>query len=92
MTKAVLERALDVEIADHLGYEHSDPAGNGSGNSRNRHHGRKTGCDSPTIVPKRQRRLGQVEDMILSLYACGMSTRDICWRRSKSRPVARGGF
>lgn len=33
MTKAVLERALDVEIADHLGYEHGDPAGHGSGNS-----------------------------------------------------------
>lgn len=34
MTKAVLERALDVEIADHLGYDHGDPAGYGSGNSR----------------------------------------------------------
>ena len=41
MTKAVLERALDVEITDHLGYEAGDPAGNGSGNSRNGH-GRKT--------------------------------------------------
>ena len=41
ITKSVLERALDVEIADHLGYEHGDPAGNGSGNSRNGH-GRKT--------------------------------------------------
>lgn len=41
MTKAVLERALDVEIADHLGYEHGDPVGHGSGNSRNGH-GRKT--------------------------------------------------
>jgi putative transposase len=93
MTKAVLERALDVEIADHLGYEHGDPAGHGSGNSRNGH-GRKTvlttagpvdlevprdrnGTFTPVIVPKRKRRLGQVEDMILSLYARGMSTRDI---------------
>lgn len=67
MTKAVLERALDVEIADHLGYEHGDPAGNGSGNSRNGH-GHKTvlttagpvdlevprdrnGTFSPAIVP-----------------------------------------
>src|SRR5688572_27749956 len=41
MIKAVLERALDVEIADHLGYEPGDPAGIGSGNSRNGH-GRKT--------------------------------------------------
>jgi putative transposase len=93
ITKSVLERALDVEIADHLGYEHGDPAGNGSGNSRNGH-GRKTvlttagpvelevprdrnGSFDPVIVPKRKRRLGGVEDMILSLYARGMSTRDI---------------
>jgi putative transposase len=93
MTKAVLERALDVEIADHLGYESGDPAGHGSGNSRNGH-GHKTvlttagsvelevprdrnGTFTPAIVPKRKRRLGGVEDMILSLYARGMSTRDI---------------
>lgn len=93
MTKAVLERALDAEMADHLGYEAGDPAGIGSGNSRNGH-GRKTvhttagpvelevprdrnGSFTPVIVPKRTRRLGNVEDMILSLYARGMSTRDI---------------
>jgi putative transposase len=34
MTKAVLERALQIEMADHLGYEKGDPAGQGSGNSR----------------------------------------------------------
>lgn len=33
MTKAVLERALDEELADHLGYEKGDPTGRGSGNS-----------------------------------------------------------
>jgi len=93
MTKAVLERALDVEMADHLGYDVGDPAGNGSGNSRNGH-GAKTvlttggsvsldvprdrnGSFTPVIVPKFKRRLGGVEDMILSLYARGMSTRDI---------------
>lgn len=93
MTKAVIERALDAEMADHLGYEAGDPAGRGSGNSRNGH-GRKTvlttagpvplevprdraGTFTPGIVPKGKRRLGQVEDMILSLYARGMSTRDI---------------
>ena len=37
MIKAVLERALDVEMADHLGYDRGDPAGAGSGNSRNGH-------------------------------------------------------
>lgn len=35
MTKAVLERALDEELTDHLGYECHDPVGCGSGNSRN---------------------------------------------------------
>ena len=92
-TKSVLERAQDVEIADHLGYNHGDPAGHGSGNSRNGH-GQKTvlttagpvelevlrdrnGTFTPAIVSKRIRRLGQVEDMILSLYARAMSTRDI---------------
>lgn len=35
MIRAVLERALDVELADHLGYDRGDPAGAGSGNSRN---------------------------------------------------------
>lgn len=93
MTKAVLERALETEISDHLGYESGDPAGAGSGNSRN---GKTTkqvqtlqgpveitvprdrnSSFEPVIVPKRARRLGKVEDMILSLYARGMSTRDI---------------
>ena len=93
MTKAVLERALDAEMADHLGYDVGDPAGHGSGNSRNGHN-RKTvlttagpvalevprdrnGTFTPGLVPKGARRLGNVEDMILSLYARGMSTRDI---------------
>ena len=35
LTKAVLERAMQVEMTDHLGYEKHDPAGNNSGNSRN---------------------------------------------------------
>jgi len=35
LVKAVLEKGLAVEMADHLGYEKGDPAGRGSGNSRN---------------------------------------------------------
>jgi len=35
VTKAVLERALAEELTEHLGYEKHDPAGRGSGNSRN---------------------------------------------------------
>jgi len=93
MTQAVLERALETEISDHLGYESGDPAGHGTGNSRN---GKTTksvqtlqgpvqltvprdrnSSFEPVIVPKGARRLGKVEDMILSLYARGMTTRDI---------------
>ena len=60
MTKAVLERALDVEMADHVGYEAGDPAGHGSGNSRNgsrpqdRAHHRRPGAS--WTVPQRPQR------------------------------------
>jgi putative transposase len=93
MTKAVLERALETEVTDHLGYESGDPVGAGTGNSRNgKTHKQvqtlngpvevnvprdRDSSFEPVIVPKRNRRLGRVEDMILSLYARGMSTRDI---------------
>ena len=93
LTKAVLNRSLDVEMTDHLGYESGDPAGRGSGNSRNGHSGKTVSTTAgpvevtvprdrnasfePTIVPKHSRRVGQIEDMILSLYARGMTTRDI---------------
>jgi putative transposase len=93
MTKAVLERVLQVEMTDHLGYEAGDPAGHGTGNSRN---GKSTktvstrngpvdievprdrnGSFEPMIVPKRARRIGNLDDTILSLYSRGMTTRDI---------------
>jgi putative transposase len=93
ITKAVLDRALEAEMTGHLGYEVGDPAGRGTGNSRN---GKTTKTVSttngpvdvavprdrkstfePRIVPKRARRLGTIDDMILSLYSRGMTTRDI---------------
>ena len=93
MTKAVLERALQIEMNGHLGYEKGDPAGHGSGNSRNGSNVKsvitnsgsvqlnvprdRAGTFEPKIVPKGARRLGSVDDMILSLYARGMTTRDI---------------
>lgn len=93
LTKAVLERVLGVELADHLGYEKGDPAGAGSGNSRNGHYGKtvttaagpvriavprdRNGSFQPRIVAKGQRRLSQIDEMILSLYARGLTTRDI---------------
>jgi putative transposase len=93
LTRTVLERALGAELDDHLGYVKGDPAGNGSGNSRNGGYGKTVTTASgpvrievprdrnatfdPKIVAKGQRRLPQVDDMILSLYARGMTTRDI---------------
>lgn len=93
LTRAVLERALGAELDDHLGYVKGDPAGNGSGNSRNGFYGKtvttalgpvriavprdRNATFEPVIVPKGTRRLPQVDEMILSLYARGMTTRDI---------------
>jgi putative transposase len=93
MTKAVIERALAAEITHDLGYERDDPAGVGTGNSRNGFATKtisttngpitidvprdRNGAFEPKIVPKRARRLGQIDELILSLYSRGMSTRDI---------------
>jgi putative transposase len=93
MAKAVLERALTEEMTDHLGYESGDRDGAGTGNSRNGTGRKtvstvqgpvelliprdRNGTFEPRIVPKHARRLGQVNDMILSLYSRGMTTRDI---------------
>jgi putative transposase len=93
MTKAVIERALVAEMTHELGYERGDPAGAGSGNSRNGTSQKtvstpngpvtidvprdRNGSFEPKIVPKHARRLGQIDEMILSLYARGMTTRDI---------------
>ncbi len=93
MTKAVLERALQTEMTDHLGYEPGSSEGRGTGNSRNGRT-RKTvstisgpvqievprdrnGSFEPTIVPKHARRLKNIDEMILSLYSRGLTTRDI---------------
>lgn len=93
MTKAVLERALQGEMSHHLGYERDDPSGIGSGNSRNGLSTKtvsttngpvtisvprdRNGEFEPQIVPKRKRRVGQIDELVLSCYARGMSTRDI---------------
>jgi putative transposase len=93
LTKALLERALEAELTTHLGYEKNDPAGYGSGNSRNGK-GRKTlkgdfgemeletprdrnGSFDPKLVAKGQTRFTGFDDKILSMYARGMSTREI---------------
>ncbi len=49
LKKALIERALGAELSEHLGYEKGDPAGRGTGNSRN-------GTSSKTMRPRRQLR------------------------------------
>jgi putative transposase len=93
LLKSVLERGMQVELTDHLGYEVGDPAGRGSGNSRNgttpktvaTDVGRvaldqprdRNGSFASALVPKGARRLGGLEEQIISLYAGGMTVRDI---------------
>ena len=94
LTKAVMERALNEELTHELGYEKGDPAGRGSGNSRNGTSSKKVltelgpveldvprdrnGAFEPKLVPKGARRLDGFNDQIVELYAGGMTTRGIC--------------
>src|SRR5436309_9683221 len=93
LTKAILERALQAELSEHLGYEKHDPAGHNSGNSRNGSSRKKLkgnfgelgletprdrqGSFEPKIVAKGQTRFTGFDDQIISMYARGMSTREI---------------
>lgn len=94
MIKAVLERGLQVELAEHLGYDKGDPAGRGGPNVRNGSTPKtiqsevgplgldiprdRGGSFDPRLVPKGSRRIGGgLDEMIISLYAGGMTVRDI---------------
>ena len=93
LTKRLVERAMEVELTDHLGFEaHQEPPG-GTGNTRNgsmsktlaTEHGPvriktprdRDGSFEPRIVEKRQRRFVGFDEKILALYSRGLSTRDI---------------
>jgi putative transposase len=93
LTKALLERAMNAELTNHLGYEKHDPAGNNSGNSRNGSTSKTVKGDfgeivvetprdrnatfEPQILGKHQTRFEGFDDKILSMYARGMTTREI---------------
>jgi transposase-like protein len=93
LTKRVLESALEGEITDHLGYDKHEAAGKNSGNSRNGTRAKTVltdvgpvevkvprdvaGTFEPQIVKKRQRRLGGVDEMVLSLSAKGLTHGEI---------------
>lgn len=93
MIKQLLEAAMEGELTTHLGYEKHDPAGYNSGNARNGKTRKRLkgdfgeieletprdreGTFEPKIVAKGQTRFSGFDDKIVSMYARGMSTRDI---------------
>ncbi|ATL92701.1 IS256 family transposase [Aeromonas sp. CU5] len=93
LIKLTVETALNAEMDEHLGYQKHAPQGRGTGNNRNGYstkrlkgqHGEVTiqaprdrnSSFEPQFVRKGQSRLTQMDDQILSLYAKGLSTRDI---------------
>ena len=88
-----MERALAAELTHHLRYEKGDPAGRGSGDSRNGHSAKtvltedgeldlsvprdRAGTFEPRLVPKGERRLDGFDGKIISLYARGLTVREI---------------
>jgi transposase-like protein len=93
LTGRILQRALEAEMTEHLGYEKNSNAGDNSGNSRNGHTEKtvllenqsttievprdRNGSFEPIIVPKHEKRLPLFNDQIISMYARGMSDREI---------------
>jgi len=93
LTKRLVERAMDAELTDHLGYERGQAPPGGVGNARNgisektlhTEHGSvrieqprdRAGSFEPQIVPKHQRRFAGFDERIIAMYARGMSVRDI---------------
>ena len=93
VVKAALERGLAAELTEHLGYDRGDPDAAAFPNSRNGTSSKtvstevgdvdldvprdRAGTFTPMLVPKGQRRLDGLDAMIISLYAGGMTVRDI---------------
>ena len=93
LTKQLLERAMAAELTEHVGYEKHDASGNNSGNSRNGKSAKtltgtfgeltletprdRNGTFEPQIIEKHQTRFTGFDANILSLYARGLSTREI---------------
>ena len=93
LKKRLIERAMEAEMDDHLGYKKHETKGHGSGNSRNGRTSKNLITDDsqididvprdrnsefePQIVPKGKRRFDGFDGKIIAMYARGMSTRDI---------------
>ena len=93
LTKEVIDALYEGELTEHLGYEKHQQGGSTDGNSRNgkgkktvkSHLGNieldpprdRAGTFDPQVVKKRQRDISGIEQKVISMYAKGMSTRDI---------------
>ena len=93
LTKSLVERSLEAELSDHLGYEKHAPSGKNFSNSRNGHSPKtlkgdlgeipieiprdREGSYEPQMVKKHQTRFEGFDDKIIAMYARGMTTRDI---------------
>lgn len=93
LMRHVLQTGLEVEMAEHLGYERGEAPPGGAGNARNGGYDKtvkteigevelrvprdRRGTFEPTVVPKYQRRLDGLAGNVISLYAKGLTTGDI---------------
>jgi transposase-like protein len=93
LTGKILQRALEAEMTEHLGYEKNSAAGDNSGNSRNGHTEKtvlmenqeapievprdRNSTFEPIIIPKHEKRSPLFNDQIISMYSFGMTDRDI---------------
>src|SRR5664279_5270717 len=93
LTRRLLNRALDAELSAHLGYEAGEAPPGGAGNARNGKPSKtiltdqgplriqsprdRNGSFEPQIVKKRQTRWVGFDDRVISLYARGLTVREI---------------
>jgi transposase-like protein len=93
LTGRILQRALEAEMTEHLGYEKNSNSGDNSGNSRNGHTEKtvllenqsttieiprdRNSTFEPIIVPKHEKRISLFNDQIISMYSFGMSDKQI---------------
>ena len=93
LTGRLLQKALDAEMTEHLGYEKNSNDGDNSGNSRNGHTEKtvllenqsaaievprdRNGTFEPVIVPKYEKRVPLFNGQIISMYSLGMTDRNI---------------
>jgi putative transposase len=93
LMRQTMEAFLELEMEEHLGYGKHDSSGRGTGNSRNGHTAKtvrgdfgevridtprdRNGSFDPKIVAKRQTSVGNFTELVISLYARGMTTREI---------------